>query len=65
MKGILGDTGASFSRGCVGKQRYGSKGHANAASRRVTEATGKGGTIAYKCRHCGGWHFGHNRRRRA
>ena len=54
-----------FKTGCENKVAYKSQGGALVARDYVTKRSplaAVNGTVAYKCRFCGSWHLGHNRR---
>jgi hypothetical protein len=49
----------SFITGCKGKVKYGHLATAKKAVRAM-ERKGVDGLVAYKCKHCAGFHIGHN-----
>ena len=55
----------SYLRGCLGKQRYADFGEAQVSILGINSRKGyRGHLMPYRCKHCGGYHFGHLSKKR-
>lgn len=61
MSSQLRDTDAAAA--CLGKQRFGTPGEANAVKREIHRRPGaRRDWKPFRCPHCGGWHLAHAKR---